>query len=275
MVMTYVQYGQRNFEFPGTKITKRADGLETLRGTWQADFIGYLKVDGAVPGHPRMLIEELEREDDGPVYLFNVTAVGLSGDRRSKRDKGYPKLTPNLEGLDEAQDSWLVSKAVVDNYGPGTRLRGNNQMVCLSSPYEPVHDDWVRVTPRYAGVLSGSSDRPYKRQISVNERIVNPSEPVQVGLPGGWSTPEKASVSMPTLCVTDHQVIIGGPNTLLIPGNATPPNPPEVNVFDISGDLTGNWPHGWKVASIDGEYIPGTNIWVGSIRYEYVWRRTF
>lgn len=254
-----------------------SDGLDKVSQEWVSDRENLFKLKAKMRGYSNIYIDRIECSDDAGDFRYSVSGSGIINGSL-KRESGYPKLEYNLEGFDSAQDSFISSRR--NEVSVGDSLDDHPNMVCISVGVEPINERCSSFSPRYVGVLNGNGDKPYKRTISVNEQIVKPKNPIVVNLPGGWLQSANGSISMPTIVVTDYQVIIGGPDTTLIPGNVTPPNPPSILPLDFSHssieqNFVKHWPNGWKLASIDGEYIPGTNIWIGSLTYEYVWPETF
>lgn len=130
--------------------------------------------------------------------------------------------------------------------------------------------EWVQRERTYRG-LASPSDKLVSRKISVNENIVSPQDPIVVNLPGGWTSSKKAKVSFPRIVCEDTVLTTTPPPTTSIPGNMTPPNAPQVAVIPISGTLTWNWPHGWKLASLSAnELFSGAGVWQQTLNYEFV-----
>lgn len=252
------------------RTTQRSDGLDQVVQEWVSNRTNLFKTDQAMDGFRNVFIDEIVTSDEGGGdYRYSLTGSGLIRTRAKKREKGYPKKTFNLEGFDEISDSWLTREE--DEVEIGDRFPGHNNMVCITVPSEPLHRDFYRVQPRYVGILD---DKPYKRRISVNGQQVSPADPIQNFLPGADSAaPKTWQFDLPKIVVTDSIVQVGSPDTTLIPGNVVPPDPPAISeIVTFSGvETTSVWPSGWKIANIDGEFIPGTQIWIGSLSYEYVW----
>ena len=124
----------------------------------------------------------------------------------------------------------------------------------------------------YKGIIGSVASKLVQRKITNNGNIVS-SESIVVDLAGGWTTARKGQVSLPRVVVSDTVISTTSPNTLALPGKATPPNPPAVLLLTPSGpDVSYNWPSGWRVSGVSGqELYLGAGIWSNTIDYEYVW----
>jgi hypothetical protein len=134
---------------------------------------------------------------------------------------------------------------------------------------------WVVRERNYRGLATGAYKRT-SRKVTVNENVTT-QDSITVSLPGGWDTARKGQVSLPRIVVTDTVLTTTAPPTATIPGNLTPPSPPNIQVISVSGsDLTYNWPSAWKLASIDSdELFLGAGVYLQALTYEYVWPTQF
>jgi len=257
------------------KIRRRRDGLDggTLKYLSQ-DRDTFLP-DQAAPttGLTGLIIEEVESEQVGEIdWEHNLMVVGILGNRLERREIGYPRIHERQVGWDDLTDSIITTNP--QSYGRGVIHATYGNMICMESPRDNIYGNYWRVQPQYQGLLNAKNY--YKRQITVNEEVMSPQDPVIVTLPGGWTTARKAQVSMPKIVVKDSQMVFGPSPTVIIPGRYTPPNPPAIQSLSMSGsDLTWRWPSLWKLASIDRDEIPGLDCALQVLTYEYVWPASF
>lgn len=254
-------------------IRRQRDGLDggTLRYLSAGEFDFAPGVPP--PGYPGLEIDDVSSDQDGEEWVHTLSCYGVLGARAARREKGFPKRRKTLEGWDEATDSWIIQSAALANYQPGTAMVGHPTMFCVEAPDEVLHGNYVRVSPTYRGLLWS---KPVKRVITSNGQVVSPSNPVIVGLPGGWATARKAQVSLPRVVCTDSYVTNAAAPTDSIPGNATPPDAPAVQVISISGDeVVYQWPHGWRLESVGSEELGNTGYRLLTLVYEYQYEKTF
>lgn len=257
------------------KIRRRRDGLDGGNMKYLTQLEDSFLPGGADPLYPGMEIEEVESVQASETdWEHSLMTVGVRDLRPARRELGYPQISKMSSGFDEASDS-IITKTP-DDYDRGVVMAGNVHMICVDSPRTNIYGAWWRVQPRYNGIIGS---RPYKRQITVNEDIVSPQVPITISLSGGWGTPAKGQVSFPKIVVRDSNVVTVASPTASIPGNLTPPSPPDIqSITIITGDpsiLTLRWPNHWKIASLDRDEIPGTTIALETITYEFVWPAMF
>jgi hypothetical protein len=250
-------------------IHKSLYGLDKGRQSWVSITANLFATGAAHPDHPSMRITEVDEEMDGDEWNYDISFEGiLSG--TSKREAGNPTTTRNLDGFDEASDSYITTNKNL--IIPGATLEDEASMYCVSVTPTPINPSGLwRVAGRYKGLLG---EKEFKRVITVNEQIISPSANIHMNVTGGWATQEKAQISLPKIVVRDTYVGTTPPPTTSIPGANIPPNAPAIaEALAWTGlTMTHHWPHGWKLASIDGhENITGTNIHMFTMVYEYVW----
>jgi hypothetical protein len=243
----------------------RYDGLDQVTQEWISTDEDLYSPGEAMPSYTNVKIREVQCSSEKGDYRYRLAGVGLAETKGTRQEDGYPKITLNLDGFDEATDSYITTnEGLIER---GDALDGFSNMYCVSVSIEQIHEDFFKVQGRYIGLIGS---KPYKRRITVNGNTINPANPVKVSLDGGWSTPAKAQLQIPNIVLVDSYVQVGGPPTDAIPGNATPPDAPDVKDLSWTGEVTKIWPHGWVLSSIDGEFIAGTEIWAGSYTYSYV-----
>lgn len=271
------RYGPEAMELEDSSIRRRRDGLDAGTINWISQGRLDFAPGGLVPGYG-LEIEEVETKQEGETdFMHKMMVVGIYGPRPERRELGFPQIRQTLTGFDEIVDSIITQHP--ENYAPGVIAAGYANMVCVESPQTHLWQvpgsstgTWWRVSPHYQGLID---TKPYSRQITCNEEVVSPSEPIIVTLPEGWDDPRKGQISLPKICVRDSRVVIVASDTGAIPGNVTPPDAPDIQFISITGTLTWRWPKGWKIASLDRTEIPGTLIALETISYEYVWPAVF
>lgn len=253
-------------EMTGEDVTLRYDGLDEVTQRWITTDPNLFDPGDAMPGYANVKIDQIARSRDAGDYILTLTGVGLVESKGTRAEKGFPKITNNLEALDEAIHSVISTSTNAIEIGDA--LSGYSNMYCVSTTWEQIHTGFYRINARYVGLIG---TKPYKRTISVNGQTMDFENVSVIGLPGGWVTPAKGQISLPKVVVSDFTVINGDPPTNAIPGPLTPPDPPAVKSLSWSGPVRKVWPNGWTLSSIDGSYIAGTSIWAGTLTYEYVW----
>jgi hypothetical protein len=228
-------------------------------------------VGGVPPGFPGMIIERIHgQEDGGGVYEHTLGCYGFKNGKSSRRLRGYPRRTVNLSDWDTVEDSYLTSNRA--HFVQGQRGTYGGVTICTAVNDEPVYGAIYKVTGRFTGIIE---TKPYQRSITCNGNQVS-GDSIKVQLPGGgttWSDYRKAQVSMPRIVVTDRRLTTTPPPTGIVPGTQTPPNPPQVKAFSITGDdLTSHWPNGWSF-SLESSQIPG-GLYDNRFIYEYQWFQT-
>lgn len=248
----------------GEDVTLRYDGLDEVTQRWITTDPDLFDTGDAMPGYANVKIDQIARSRDAGDYILTLTGVGLAESKGTRAEKGFPKITNNLEALDEAVHS--VISGSTNAIQIGDTLSGYSNMYCVSTTREQIHSGYYRINARYMGLIG---TKPYKRTISVNGQTMDLESVYVNGLPGGWATPSKGQISLPKVVVSDFTVINGNPPTGDVPWPVTPPNPPPIRVLSWSGPVRRVWPNGWTLTSIDGSYIAGTSIWAGTLTYEY------
>lgn len=242
----------------------------------RADF-GSFTAGGSIAEFPNLRIQDIDERsaDDGNVDVTLEVAGLISGS--SKRIALQWHEDPF--GFDTADESRieLVSAA----FTWAAALSGYSNML-LTGPVgedQMLDDRWCRRSLNYRGIKKAGLT---SRRVTVNENIVTPSDPVDVDLtnPTMSETGIRVQASFPRIVVIETVKSTSAPDTEAIPGAITTPISgvafPAVRVLTITGDVTLNWPYGWKLASIDPEYLhAGSSINVCTYTYEYVHESQF
>ena len=266
-----IEHGDLEFEFPDPVITRRRDDTDTLVTQWQTPSPTSFSPDGSPPGYPGMTILTVETtKETENCHVHRLSCEGFFGSKPTKRIRRTTR-SPS-EGWDSASETYITRTP--NSYALGDGLSGFGNMYAVDVEKDEGRSGIWWVTVQYQGILA-SKNR--KRRITVNEQISSPSEPAIVDLPdGGWDDARKSSISMPRVVVVDQFISTVAPDTDGIPGNKTPPSPPSLRSLSAFGaDVVYNWPHGWKLAAIDSDQIPGKSIWLVTETYEYVWETQF
>ena len=120
-------------------------------------------------------------------------------------------------------------------------------------------------------------DKPFHRIITVNGQQFSSSEPITIGLAGGWGDARHTNFHLPEVVVTDTYLVGSGTlPTSSVPSFATPPNAPAIPTIvltDDTDDLTWNYPYGWTIVGTPHAATLNSQIsaMVYSIVYRYIW----
>ncbi len=267
---SFVSYGPKFMELAGRRIVRPEDDLDRLVVSYQSDKEEAFKEGFAPPGYANMVIQRVEEEEEcrGEAYVSRLECVGLLSLKSHKQLKFHKREV--LEGFDEAEATWVSNKP--DSLQRGTVHPDYPNLYCVEADkgQKRYGMNFWDVGMRYRGLIGS---KPYKRRIRVNEQIVSPSDPITVDMPGGWpSEARKSSVSFPKVVVVDSYVSLEAPPTDAIPGASTPADAPPIQSITITGtNLVYHWPHGWKLADIDSDQIPGCPVWFITLTREFVW----
>jgi hypothetical protein len=268
-VPAVIEFGDTTFAAPGARFTRRRDGLDSGTLEWFNPSLAAYTPGDAPPGYSGLVIQEVEIEEDYPGrYVHRLQCLGVLGNKPNRRVKSVFRQTTDT--FDEGNEEWIMlGQGLI---AMGSTPAAHPTMVCVDRSEELLEAGFYHVTASYRGLLGA---RGYKRRISVNENIINPSEPVYLNQPGGWPNAALPSqFSLPKIVVQDSYVSTTPPNTFAIPGMLTPPNPPPIQNFywqDSMDRIVFNWPWGWKLAGIDADNIPGSSIWATTYTYEFQW----
>lgn len=225
----------------------------------------------SLSGYTDLKCVDFERaEEESGWYRFTPVYRGLLSD-----NSRVTTLVPSLrdEGFDELSLQILAKADDVLETGDAASAYGYNTVYCTSvSPEKMPWGNYYRISADFKGIINSS--KPYKRRITVNEEVINPSQPFINYLPNGWEDHERGSYSIPRIVVTDSYVTTTPPPTANIPGNSVPPDAPPLHgdiTFSGFADRVRNWPYGWKLASLESDQIPGVALWFVTLSREYVW----
>jgi hypothetical protein len=266
----------------GPDTTLRATGLD--EGIYE---IACASRDGVAVGSafPDSLagirVKEVKAKKLAGYYLLTCTGDGLAagigstkiiGARWSYDPKNYDVLTiTRIVGLSAADPTWGSVASTESDISAGSTMY-------LLSVQDTLKLDgyWKVREETYQGI---KSDKVIDREVSVNESLQSPSEPITIDATGGWSDAFKAKVSLPRIVVRDTIITTDVPDTSIIPGRSTPPDAPPVQSFTLTGGLVRNWPNTWKLASIQDNLlyygISGVAVRKVTLTYEYVWPAEF
>lgn len=257
------------------KLKRSLYGVDTGTQRWWSTSDSLFSEGDPHPDYPALLIDEMAMTQDGDEWEYDLSCIGLiDGD---KREKGMPDFADNEDGVfDEGTDAWITDDPYKITKGDPHPEHGNMYAVNVRS--QPIVKSGgvniYKVTGQYRGI---NTPHAYKRSISVNEQLQSPSVPiVMTGLAGGWSDAANGTLNLAKVVVRDTIVGTVPPPTDLIPGPLGPPDAPDITALILTGDLVRHWPNGWKLASIENhQTIPGTNVHLYTLVYEYEWYQTF
>jgi hypothetical protein len=271
MMTPILAYGSAEPLIVSTNMRRMRDGLDT--GTIQVLSAGEFDYapGSQPPRYGGLEIDDVSTERDGADFLHSLSCYGILAPKPQRRERGYPKIRKTLEGWDEASDSWITTEP--DDFEPGAALVGHATMFIVESSPEHLHGSYYRVSLNARGL---AWSKPVKRVIRCNEQIVSPSEPIIVNLDGGWEDARRGAVSLPKVVVIDSYVTNSAAPTDSIPGNATPPDAPDVLNLEVTGpDLVYQWPNNWKLADVSSDELGETGYRLLTLTYEFVYEATF
>jgi len=264
-VAPFHEFGATSFAMPGARFQRRIDGLDSGLLEWFSPGIESFKPGDSPPGHPGLIIQEIEIEEDcAGRHIHRLQCLGVLGSKPNRKLKSSFRRT--LDTFDEGSEEWIALGSGLITLGSSPQ--GQSTMHCVDVTEEALESTgFFRITASFRGLIGSKN---YKRRISVNEQVLSPSDPVYLNVPGGWSDLRKSQFSFPKVVVMDTYITTQYPNTLSIPSKMTPPNPPPIQNFYYEGtNVVFNWPWGWKLASIDADNV-GT-VWATTYTYEFVW----
>lgn len=229
---------------------------------------------GEAPMFPNLRIQDVEERNVAGDIECILEVEGLINANSKVIGRSWSE---DPFGFDVATEERIDQ--VGANFTWGAAMSGFSNMRLLGvGESQNLDGRWCRRAHQYKGIKKAGL---VERRITVNENIVNPSDPVTVNLDGGWEDPRMASISLPRVALTETVKSTSAPDTDAIPvGNLFGPISgmgfPAVQFFGLSGTLTYNWPWEWKMASIDSvQLYGGVNIYINTYTYEYVWEAQF
>jgi hypothetical protein len=133
--------------------------------------------------------------------------------------------------------------------------------------------DFVTADCTYRGYEEA---KPYHRMITVNGQQFTSSEPITIGLTGGWpSTPRYTNFHLPEVVVTDTYLSAAGTlPTASVPSMETPESAPTIPTITLTADeLTYNYPYGWSLMAAPQQATLNSQIqtMVYQKVYRYIW----
>lgn len=256
------------------RVRRSTRDLDRAQFVMMCDRRGMYNPGGVSPMFPNLRIQDVEERNVAGDVEVTLDCEGLI-DTNSKRTDLVWSEDPF--GFDVAREERVVVEGSIFTWGAALSGFANMRLLGVGERAN-LDNRWARRGLEYRGIKkAGLCDR----RVTVNENIVNPAEPVVVGLGGGWADPRPASISLPRVVLMETVKSTVEPATSQIPdGNLTVPISgfafPSVQTFSLSGTLTYNWPNGWKLASIDSvQLYAGVGIYVNTYTYEYVWLAQF
>ena len=248
------------------RLIRRANGLDggTLR--YSATSADAFHDGDTLADAPGLIVQDCEYELDGTDFDFSLSVLGVDGAKAERRLDGFPDPHYSLTDWDRVEDAWLtrtpgkITEGMTGSFGGST--------VCVSCNPKPLEAGWYEVRGSFVGIIR---PKPRQRTITVNGQTIS-SDKLVVNLPGGWTTPQKGVAQLPKIVVRDRYFGMSLAPTQLIPGPATPPNPPAIKVFTLSGvDVTRYWPGGWHLSSLGDDQIADRSLHAVDWVYEYQW----
>ena len=255
-----------------SSITVDSDGYDSTSRSYLHLEAGEIKGRTFDPDTGLRIVEAQEVHD-ADHYETTVSARGLLGGDR--RVPGYPQKNDSAEGWDGYVDAVITH--IANRFSLLSRGTGGF-FVCTESRSSAMR---AGVGPfRAEGVFRGlrSGSKYIGRQISCPGYNVT-LESGTVNISGGgstWNTPRRSSFSLPRVQVIDTYYTTQRPQTIGIPGSATPPSPPGVRGFSLYGPaslFTWHWPNGW-VYTVESSQPFGGNVGLYVANYIYTFQPT-
>jgi hypothetical protein len=140
------------------------------------------------------------------------------------------------------------------------------------------YTSWKNATCHYMGK---AWDKPYHEVVTVNGQSASSSEPITIGLTGGWpSTPHHTNFHLPEVVLTRTYLTSDTLPTASVPSIATPANAPAIQSLVLTGDddfFTWTYPYGWSfMAAEHVETIsPSISIRMDRYQWRYIWPLQF
>lgn len=218
------------------------------------------------PGYSGLYIDQVDHTQDGDEWKLALGCSGVYGNKGFRQVIGYPKITENLEEWDRVEDKIISSNRYAFRQGQFGSYGGS--MVCISATAEPLNRSksyWV-CSGSFLGLIT---QKPYKRQMTCGNQVITGDEIVWP-LENGWSVASKGSVALSAPVVSDTYLSTLRPQTGLVPGSSTPPNPPQVRIIAASTTNPRRyWPNGWEL-TISSRQIAGVQLYENT--YTYRWQ---
>lgn len=261
------------------RLKRTLHGMDEGELVFMCDRAEVYQPGGAAPGYPGLRILDVEERKVAGDVEATLRVRGLkSGNSRQVAFS----WAEDPVGWDEASETRIVETGTAFTWGevlhatdyPSMRLMGVGDEEQLDGRWATRRLVWRGI--KKAGLVD--------RQITVNENVMSPEDPIVVLTPleGGWTSPSTATVSLPRIVVTDTYKSTTAPDTTLIPGPLDSTaiaarSLPDVKTFSLSGsELRRQWPNGWKWASLDPqELYRGAGVWLHREVMEYVWEYTW
>jgi hypothetical protein len=263
-----INLGDRSqpYEIDGPRLRERTDDLDQLTLNYAASTKEAFVRDTAAPSPwSGFTIVDLDKELDGDEWIFNLQCEGIQGGG----ERVIGKMTPvnNLEDWDTVSFEVLTTnpnKYVVGQYLPGPW----QIMLCTTSYPKYARGVWYRLQVSGQGLI-----RPKERfrSITCNGQTIS-GDAVTWNLPGGWNTPQKGVVDLPSIQVVDTYFGTVAPPTGDVPGSKNPPaTPPLRNLGNVViNNAVRYWPNGWKFSTA-GKQLGNSSLWQTQWIYTVQW----
>lgn len=255
-------------------------GLDEGEQDWACADHGVFIPGGVHPSYPGLRIQEVDERTEPGRILATIRCSGL---KAGKTKRIGLQWSQDPFGFDVATEERIERTDLpASDFTWAAALTGFSNMLLVGSvgQDEMLDGRWCKRSLQYRGIKKTGL---VSRKCTVNENIVSPGDAIAVDLTNPTlSGTYKVQVSMPRIVLVEVIKSASAPDLTAIPGSAgaTPVSgvafPSIHSAFSLTGDLTYNWPYGWKISSIDPEYLhAGSNINVTTYTYEYVWPTQF
>lgn len=252
-------YDAEAYEVEAPKLKISADGVDTLSLSYAAPTRTAFTRGAAAPSPwTSFIISDIDQTQDADEWLLNLQCEGLQSE---KQTKGHPQIDDRSDGWDTVQDEYITSnrrkfqRGQTGNYGGTT--------ICTAVSETKLSTNVYKVRGTFTGLITPKN---YSRSVTCNGQTFNGD--YVVNLESGWGTARRSQIDLPRLLVTDTYYTTSKPDTSNIPGNATPPNAPNVRVITFTGEVISHWPNGWSL-TISYRQLPGVTLYEVDYIYEY------
>jgi len=93
-VAAFHEFGATNFAMPGARFQRRLDGLDSGTLEWFSPSLEAFNPGEAPPGHPGLIIQEVEVEEDCEGrYVHRLQCLGVLGSKPNRKVKSSLKAS--------------------------------------------------------------------------------------------------------------------------------------------------------------------------------------
>lgn len=253
------------------EITVSLDSIDEGNLEYLCPAINSLLPGAVAPDYPGLYIQSVTARPEADEWILRCRVRGLQSGSTKRTALSWSE---DPFGWDVASEERIELATATFAWG-SRALAGFNNMRLMKVTSEDLLDGhWMKRNIEHKGIKKLGL---YDRELSANESIVNPGDPIIVSLEGGWPDGRKGKIAFPRITFTETFKSLQPARTTAFPAPwpGLPPSGipfPRPRIITITGsDLNYNWPNGWKVNNIAAkELFAGANIWLLTYYFEYV-----